>query len=266
MTADVPAGVDSGLDSGVDPVIDLTGRVVLVTGASGGIGQGITAGFRAAGASVVAGHRGPVPPEPADPAGADRWLAVSVDLTAEEAPEVLVGAALGRFGRLDAVINNAGRQDLAPLADMTDDEFRSMLDTNLTAAHRLTQRAVPELARTGGCVVHVASIEATTPAPGHGHYAVAKAALVMAARAAALEYGPLGVRVNSVSPGLIDRPGLAGAWPDGVDRWLRAAPLGRLGTPADVAGACLFLCSPLAAWITGIDLTVDGGVSVNPHW
>jgi 3-oxoacyl-[acyl-carrier protein] reductase len=95
---------------------------------------------------------------------------------------------------------------------------------------------------------------------------VAKAALVMAAKAAALEYGPLGVRVNSISPGLIDRPGLADDWPEGVDRWQRAAPLGRLGTPTDVANACLFLCSPLASWITGVDLTVDGGVSVNPHW
>lgn len=246
--------------------IDLRGTVVLVTGAAGGIGQGITAAFGAAGAAVVAAHREARSPERPDTIGSERWLTVAADLTAPDGPDVLVGAALARFGRLDAVINNAGRQDLVALADMHDDEFRSMLETNLTAAHRLTQRAVPELARTGGCVVHVASIEATTPAPAHAHYAVAKAGLVMAARAAALEYGPLGVRVNSVSPGLIDRPGLAQAWPEGVDRWQRAAPLGRLGTPADVAGACLFLCSPLAAWITGIDLTVDGGVSVNPHW
>jgi 3-oxoacyl-[acyl-carrier protein] reductase len=122
------------------------------------------------------------------------------------------------------------------------------------------------LAEHAGSVVHIASIEGTTPAPAHGHYAVTKAAVLMHARAAAQEYGPLGVRVNTVSPGLIDRPGLAADWPEGVERWHRAAPLGRLGSPTDVANACLFLCSPLASWVTGIDLTVDGGVSTHPHW
>ena len=247
-------------------MIDLDGRVVLVTGVAGGIGQGIARAFLAAGASVVGGwHRQP-PPDLSPDLGPGRWLTVAADLTADDGPDLLVTGAVARFGRLDAVVNNAGRQDLVALADMSDEQFRTMLDTNLTAVHRLTRRAVPELAATGGCVVNIASIEAATPALAHAHYAVAKAAVVMAAKAAALEHGPLGVRVNSVSPGLIDREGLAQAWPEGVDRWHRAAPLGRLGTPADVANACLFLCSPLAAWITGIDLTVDGGVSVNPHW
>ncbi len=259
--------------------IDLTGQVVVVTGAAGGIGQGITAAFLEAGASVVAAYHREPPPPPA-PAGpgpggsaelAGRWLAVAADLTADDGPDTVIAAALDRFGHLDALVNNAARQDLAPLRDMADDDFRAMIDLNLTAVHRLTQRAVPHLTAAagehrGGAVVHVASIEASTPAPAHAHYAVAKAAVVMAARAAALEYGPLGVRVNSVSPGLIGRPGLAEAWPEGVERWQRAAPLGRLGTPADVAHACVFLCSPLAAWITGVDLTVDGGVSVHPHW
>lgn len=248
-------------------MIDLTGRVALVTGAAGGIGAGITAAFLQAGATVVAAwHTRP----PADPtggaAGDGRWLAVAADLTAPDGPDRLVSAAIGRFGRLDALVNNAARQDLEPLATMTDDQFRAMLDTNLVAVHRLTQRAVPELASTGGAVVTIASIEAATPAPAHAHYAVSKAAVVMQAKAAALEHGPLGVRVNTVSPGLVDRPGLATDWPEGVERWERAAPLGRLGTPADVGAACVFLCSPLASWITGTDLTVDGGVSVNPHW
>lgn len=247
--------------------IDLSGRVVVVTGAAGGIGRGITAAFLAAGASVVAAHHRQAPP-PGEPA--DRWLAVAADLTTDDGPDILIAAAVERFGRLDAVVNNAGRQDLAPLDGMADGDFRAMIELNLTAVHRLTQRALPHLATAaregGGAVVHIASIEGATPAPAHGHYAVAKAAVVMAARAAALEYGPLGIRVNSVSPGLIDRPGLAQAWPEGVERWERAAPLGRLGTPADVAHACVFLCSPLAAWITGVDLTVDGGVSVHPHW
>lgn len=249
-------------------MMDLRGRVALVTGAAGGIGAGITAAFLEAGASVVAAWhtRPPAAPPPGSPGADGHWLAVSADLTAPDGPDRLVGAAVDRFGRLDALVNNAARQDLEPLATMTDEQLRAMLETNLVAVHRLTQRAVPELARTGGSVVTIASIEAVTPAPAHAHYAVSKAAVVMQAKAAALELGPLGVRVNTVSPGLIDRPGLAADWPEGVERWHRAAPLGRLGTPADVGAACVFLCSPLASWITGTDLTVDGGVSVNPHW
>jgi NAD(P)-dependent dehydrogenase (short-subunit alcohol dehydrogenase family) len=244
-------------------MIDLTDRVVLVTGAGGGIGAAIVDRFLAAGASVVAGHRTRVP-VPAGPPG--RWMAAAADLTAADGPETLVVAALDAFGRLDAVVNSAAAQDLVALADLTADQLRAVLDTNLVAVHRLTRLAAPALAEQGGSVIHIASIEGTTPAPGHGHYAITKAAVIMHARAAAQEYGPMGVRVNTVSPGLIDRPGLIDDWPGGVERWQRAAPLGRLGTPTDVADACLFLCSPLASWITGIDLIVDGGVSTHPHW
>ena len=99
----------------------------------------------------------------------------------------------------------------------------------------------------GGAIVNVASIEALQPAAGHSHYGAAKAAVVAHTRAAALELGPSGVRVNAVAPGLIDRPGLADAWPEGVARWEAACPLGRLGQPEDVADACLFLASPAAA-------------------
>lgn len=144
--------------------------------------------------------------------------------------------------------------------------WRAMLDANLTSAFACTQAAVRVMREAGGSVTHIASIEADRPAFGHAHYASAKAALVMHARAAALEYGPLGIRVNTVSPGLVDGPGLASDWPEGVDRWHRAAPLRRLGEPADVGNACVFLASPMASWITGHDLTVDGGVSAHPTW
>ena len=95
---------------------------------------------------------------------------------------------------------------------------------------------------------------------------MAKAGVVMHARAAASAYGRHGIRVNALSPGLIDRPGLAGQWPEGVARWQAAAPLRRLGSPSDVGDACVFLCSDLSRWITGIDLVVDGGVLTRPTW
>jgi NAD(P)-dependent dehydrogenase (short-subunit alcohol dehydrogenase family) len=203
------------------------------------------------------------------PGDAGDWLVVRADLTAADGPDLVVGAALDTHGRIDALINNAGIQPVRPLTALDDGEWSEMIETNLTAAHRLTARVAARMREQGGgggSIVHIASIEGSTPAVGHAHYSVAKAGLIMHARAAALEYGADGIRVNSVSPGLIDRPGLEADWPEGVARWRAAAPLQRLGTPGDVADACLFLCSDLARWVTGIDLVVDGGVSTRPGW
>jgi 3-oxoacyl-[acyl-carrier protein] reductase len=160
---------------------------------------------------------------------------------------------------------------------MTAAQWREVVDTNLSSVFACTQAAVEVMREAGsgegsgsgsgsGSVTHIASIEASHPAVDHAHYSASKAAVVMHARAAALEYGPYGIRVNTVSPGLIDREGLAQAWPEGVRRWERAAPLGRLGRPEDVGDACVFLASPLASWITGQDLVVDGGVTARPTW
>ncbi len=109
---------------------------------------------------------------------------------------------------------------------MTDEEWSEMIDTNLTAVHRLTTAVAGSMidSERGGSVVHIASIEGSHPAVGHSHYAAAKAGLIIHAQAAALELGRHGIRVNSVSPGLVDRPGLDQQWPDGVNRWTARAP------------------------------------------
>jgi 3-oxoacyl-[acyl-carrier protein] reductase len=246
---------------------DLSGTVTLVTGASGTIGQGIARRFAQAGSAVVAHyHR--------DAAGAravvdqvsamgGRAVAMAADLTAD--PD-LVARAASWSGRLDTVVNNAGVQPVEDLAGMSTAAWQAVIDTNLTAAFTCTQAAARAMRATGGSVIHIASVEALQPAAGHAHYAAAKAALVMHARAAALEYGHLGIRVNAVSPGLVERPGIEADWPAGVQRWHRAAPLSRLGRPEDVGNACVFLASPLASWITGHNLVVDGGVSARPTW
>lgn len=238
-------------------LLDLTGKVVVVTGAGGGLGSGIVGRLRAAGATVVAVTR-------SSPVTDTSVTVVTADLTAEEGPAGVVEATIDAHGRIDGLVNNAGIQPVVPFADVTDQQWSEMIATNLTASHRLTQAAAA--AMTGGSIVHIASIEAHHPTPVHGHYATSKAALVMHARAAALAYGPRGVRVNSVSPGLIARPGIEEQWPEGVTRWKAAAPLGRLGTPEDIGDACVFLCSDLSRWITGIDLVVDGGVLTNTTW
>lgn len=173
------------------------------------------------------------------------------------------------MGQLTALVNNAGVQPTQPLPGMTAADWRAVVEANLTSVFACTQAAVEVMREgdvTGGTVTHIASIEASAPAALHAHYSASKAAVVMHARSAALEYGPYGIRVNTVSPGLIDREGLAEAWPEGVRRWREAAPTGRLGRPEDVGDACVFLASSLASWVTGHDLVVDGGVSARPPW
>ncbi|MFI9816003.1 SDR family NAD(P)-dependent oxidoreductase [Saccharothrix variisporea] len=234
--------------------MDLSGTTVLVTGASGGIGAGAVRRFAAAGATVV-GH--------AHRAEGDFLRA---DLTDESACHDLVAEAVRRTGGLDAVVNCAGVQPDQDLDGMTVADWRAVVDTNVVSAFAVTQAAARVMRGTGGSITHIASIQGTQPAAGHAHYCASKAAVIMHARSAALEYGRFGIRVNTVSPGLVDRPGLADAWPEGVARWQAAAPLGRLGTPEDVGDACVFLASPFARWITGHDLVVDGGVGARPTW
>ena len=244
-------------------MIDLSSQVIVITGAGGGIGEGIARSFSGAGASLVLVTR-------TSPVGelAAKQSVVQVDLNEMHAPALIVDAALESFGRVDGLVNNAGIQPLASTLDVPDEDFRQMIETNVTSAHRLTQAVARQMIKQGegGSIVHIASIEGIQPAPQHGHYATAKAALRMHARTAAQELGRHQIRVNTVSPGLIDRPGLERDWPEGVQRWLAAVPLGRLGTADDVGDACLFLCSDRSRFITGVDLVVDGGVLTQPTW
>lgn len=258
---------------------DLSGQRVLITGASGGLGGGIARAFAAAGARLALHYRG------ASRASGDAVGALArelrdagaeaetlrADLALPGAAPALIDDAVSALGGLDGLVNNAGVQPVATLAETTRAEWDEVLGTNLGAVFELSQAAAAVM--TGGgdrganrWITHIASVEAHRPSPAHAHYAAAKAGLVMHARAAALELGPLGIRVNTVSPGLVDRPGLAEAWPEGVESWTSRAPLGRLATPADIGGACVLLASPAAAFITGQDLAVDGGMLATPGW
>ncbi|MFF4573099.1 SDR family NAD(P)-dependent oxidoreductase [Streptomyces sp. NPDC001410] len=250
----------------------LDGQTALVTGAGGGIGSALALRFAEEGAAVALHCRTSVQTA-GEVAARIRELGgeavvLRADLTDEAACHRLVRETTDwSGGRLTALVNNAAVQPVQPLAGMTAVQWRTVVDTNLGSVFACTQAAAAHMGEHGGgTIIHIASVEAGRPAPGHAHYSAAKAAVVMHARAAALEYGPHGIRVNSVSPGLIDREGLAQAWPDGVRRWLDAVPTGRLGRARDVADACVFLASPLASWITGHDLVVDGGVSARPTW
>ncbi|MET9291593.1 SDR family oxidoreductase [Streptomyces sp. NPDC003077] len=267
-TPDAPDAPDQGTGPSLP---SLTGHVVLVTGASGTVGQGIAQRFADAGAAVVVHHR-----SRADAARelvtriekrGGSALALGGDLSTEDGCHRVVQEAAAWRGRLTAVVNNAGVQPTQELPGMTLADWRAVVDTNLTSVFACTQAAAAVMRGAGGgTITHIASIEAGQAAPAHAHYCASKAAIVMHARSAALEYGPYGIRVNTVSPGLIGHDGLEREWPEGVRRWERAVPTGRLGRPEDIGDACVFLASPMASWITGHDLVVDGGVGARPTW
>jgi len=251
----------------VASLLDLTGRVAIVTGASGNIGGGIARRLHEAGASVVV-HAGGRPEAAAALVAelGDRAAAVAGDVGRDAT--TICRWAVTSFGRVDIVVNNAGIQPVAPLMSIGPEEAAEMLRVNVGGVIAMTRDAAAVMAEhgDGGAIVNVSSIEGLQPAFGHSHYAASKAAVVMHTRAAALELGPSAVRVNCVSPGLIDVDGLEDAWPEGVARWHAAAPLHRLGQPADVADAVLFLASDAARWITGANLVVDGGVLTHNTW
>ncbi|MCX6046358.1 MAG: 3-oxoacyl-ACP reductase FabG [Chloroflexi bacterium] len=250
----------------VRSLLDFSGKVAIVTGSGSGLGQGIVLRFAEAGARVLVHYRSSADGAQAlvkqviDSGG--QAIAAQADVSAEEDVARLIRGAVETWGRVDVLINNAGSYPMASVLAMTPAEWDAVLNANLRSVFLCTQAAAKQMINqgSGGAIVNITSIEAENPAPSHSHYVAAKAGVLMYTRASAGELGAYGIRVNAVAPGLIWREGIDQAWPDGVTRWQKAAPLGRLGLPADVADACLFLASPAARWITGANLTVDGGV------
>ena len=249
-----------------DRLLDFSGKVVLVTGGGRGIGAGLALRFAEAGADVALSFF-------SSEAGANQVVqsiqaldrnavAVQADVRSRADVERLVEKTVEELGALDVLINNAGIYPLASVLEMTDEQWDDVLDTNLRSVYLGTQVAASQMIRqgSGGAIVNIASIEAENPASLHSHYHASKAGVVMHTKAAARELGKHDIRVNVVSPGLIWAEDLEVNWPDGVSRYLAAAPLRRLGQPDDVGDACLFLASAAARWITGANLVVDGGV------
>jgi NAD(P)-dependent dehydrogenase (short-subunit alcohol dehydrogenase family) len=249
-----------------DELLDFTGRSVLVTGASSGIGAGIALRFAEAGAAVTVNylHNAEGARQVLDQIAifGRKAVAFQADVGDRRDVEALIAGTIEHLGGLDVVVNNAGIYPVSSLLEMKDSEWDEVLEENLRSVHLCTQVGARHMIRRGqgGAIVNIASINAENPGAMMSHYDASKAAIIAYTRSAAQELGGHGIRVNAVSPGVIWRSGIEAEWPDGVERYLAAAPLGRLGRPDDVADACLFLASPAARWITGVNLTVDGGV------
>jgi len=250
-------------------LLSLKGKRALVTGASGNIGRGIAVRLAEAGADVVVHYH-----SDAD-AAARTVQAIGGNAISVQADLARPDDVTEMFGKIDAtglpatrVVNNAGSYPAQAFTEISVEDWRQVMAANLDSAVHVSQQAIRRMCdqNTGGAIVNIASIEGSDPAMGHSHYAASKAGLLMLTRSCALEYGRRGIRVNAVSPGLIARPGIEENWPDGVARWQEHAPLAKMGDPADVADAVLFLLCPASRWISGVNLVVDGGMSTVSRW
>jgi 3-oxoacyl-[acyl-carrier protein] reductase len=244
-------------------MFSLSGRIALVTGASRGIGRAIAVQLARQGAVVVAAARGSHAEDTvaAIVQAGGRAEAATVDVTDGAALEQLPAAIVGRHGRLDIVVSNAGIARDQLLLRMKREDWDAVLATNLTAAYTLAQAALrPMLRQRAGRIIAVSSVVGQTGNAGQANYAASKAGLIGFAKALAREVASRGVTVNVIAPGLIDTDMTRAISDKAQVDWAAQIPLGRLGTADDVAAAACFLASDEAAYITGHVLAVNGGM------
>jgi NAD(P)-dependent dehydrogenase (short-subunit alcohol dehydrogenase family) len=241
-------------------VIDLEGRAVIVTGGGRGVGRGITEGFLAAGAGVTICGRNEPDRLPAH--GGRSADFVAADVRDPDDVARLVETAVARHGRLDVLVNNAGGAPPADSATASPKFSRSIIDLNLVAPLVCAQQAnaVMQAQEDGGVIINIASVSGIRPSPNSAAYGAAKAGLLNLTTTLAVDYAPR-VRVNAVTAGLIEteQAHLFYGDAEGVAAVGATVPLGRMGRPEDVAGVCLFLASPLAAYVSGANVLVHGG-------
>jgi 3-oxoacyl-[acyl-carrier protein] reductase len=240
----------------------LDGKVALVTGGSRGIGAAISRELAKAGAKVALNYR--AGQEAADEvAGEIGGLAVRADVSKPEEVQALIERVEGELGDIDALVNNAGVTRDTLIARMTDDDWQTVIDTNLRGPFN-TSRAVSRkmLRRRAGSIVNLSSVVGVHGNPGQANYAASKAGIIGLTKALARELGSRGVRVNAIAPGYISTELTDVLNDEQRGLILQNTPLGRLGEPEDVARAVRFLCSDEAAFITGEVLLVDGGLGM----
>ena len=257
-------------------MIDFTGKTVLVTGGGAGIGRATAESFGRAGASVVVAEineeRAADVRAALDGAGVDNLVSVT-DVTDRASVDALIQQVDQRFGGLDVLVNNVGDflGIIKPFEFYTDDDIDRVYAVNLKSVMLVSRAAIPLLRKrgAGGSIISVSSIEAFRGIPNTVVYSAMKHGITGFTRSLALELGPEGIRVNAIAPETTDTPQvpvhamIADEHKHHTSRWI---PLGRFGTPEDMAGTALFLASGLAGWITGATINVDGGALAAAGW
>lgn len=238
--------------------------MVVVTGASRGIGRGIANLFAKEGARVVLVGRDKAQLEQVKTAIESRGetaIYVAADVSQPEDMENMIEQTLQAYGKLDVLCHNAGIYPLARLENMSLQEWQKVIDVNLTGTFLAVKACIPAMKAQGfGKIVITSSISGPqTALPGYSHYTASKGGVAGFIRTAAVELAKYKININAVEPGTIQSEGLEAMGADHIDRMVRAVPLGRLGTPEDVAHAILFLASREADYITGQSLIIDGG-------
>lgn len=245
-----------------------TAQQVIVTGATSGIGRAAAVRFGRAGSAVLAVGRDTEQLQAVvaeiDAAGG-RGAACAADVTVRMSPEAIVRAALERFGGITTLVNAAGIIDSGSIESTSDEQWDAMMDINIDAPFRLMRAVAPHLPSSTGSIVNVSSVTGLRAFPGVLAYCVSKAALDQLTRCAALELAPRHIRVNAVNPGVVisnlhRRGGMSEENYRGfIERARETHPLGRPGTPEEIADLIHFLASDAASWITGETISIDGG-------
>ena len=241
----------------------LDGKTALVTGASGGIGAEIARALHAQGASVaLSGTRVELLEALASQLG-ERAAVCPADLRDPAAADALLASAETALGPLAILVNNAGMTKDGLAIRMRDDDFQTVLDVDLAAPFRLARAALRGmLRRRAGRIIGIGSVVGITGNAGQANYAAAKAGLVGMSKALAQEVGSRGITVNVIAPGFVETPMTESLAAEQKAKLTAAIPLGRMGQPADIAAACVYLASDEAGWITGATLHVNGGMAM----
>ena len=234
---------------------------MIVTGAARGMGAEIAREAARQGARVVAVDR--VAGAWQDLVRGIGGMAIESDLTKSGNPEAVVEAAIKRYGRLDVLVNNAGMLRVAPMLETSEADVDAILNVNVKAAFFMTQSAVSAMIKLGGgSIVNIASIAGTAANPGNAIYGISKAAMISLTWQTAVEFGPQGIRCNSVSPGMTNWGMVGTNFTDQMKEGrAKLVPARRLATPEDIAGAVMFFASDVSQYVSGESLLVDGALS-----